>query len=124
MQQRTTNAASTSEATTPAMAPAIMPIFLPLGPEPFDDPDEPDEPDAEAPPAAEPPDDEELFEDPEPPEVVLTVVTELEKLMLGVLVVELEPYTYEVVPEGGDVGSAHSTVTDSMRAWKRPPMAT
>ena len=45
------------------------------------------------------------------------VVIALEKLMLGVFVLELDPYTYDVVPDGGDVGSAHTTVTDSIRAW-------
>jgi len=74
------------------MAPARIPIFLLLNPDP-DEPDEPsdeppaDEPDAE-PPAAEP------FEEPpgEPLELLRsTVVLELEKLMLGVLLDELEP---------------------------------
>jgi len=99
------------------MLPAMMPIFSVLNPDPPDDPDEePADPAAEA-PACEPPDEEELFEDPDPPEVELTVVIALEKLMLGVFVVELDPYTYDVVPEGGGVGSAHTTVTDSIRAW-------
>lgn len=73
------------------MAPARIPIFLPLSPDPdeLDDPSS-DEPPAEAaePPAAEP------FEEPpgDPLELLRsTVVLELEKLMLGVLLDELEP---------------------------------
>jgi len=103
----------------PTMLPAMMPIVLLLNPDPPDDPDDPDEPSSDE---GEPP---VLPEDPleDPFEVVLTVVVKLEKLMLGVSVVELEPYMYDVVPDGGDEGSAHTTLTDSMRAWKWPPAA-
>jgi len=98
----------------------MIPIFLPLSPELDDPSDEPpcEEADAE-PPAAEEP-----FEDPpeDPDELLIsTIVDELEKLMLGVSVVELEPYTYEVVPEDGE--SAHTMETDWIKAWKCPPAA-
>jgi len=107
------------------MLPAMIPIFSPLNPDPPDDPDE--EPSNDEGEPLVPPEDPlaDPLEDPleDPFEVVLTTVVELEKLMLGVFVVELEPYMYDVVPEGGDEGSAHTTVTDSTRAWKWPPAA-
>ena len=112
--KRTINAPKIRAARPPTMLPAMMPICLPLNP---DDDDPSDDPDDEAPrdvPA--PP--EELLEDP-PPVTFSMIVVALENVMLGVLVVVLEPYTYDVVFEGADEISAHTTVTDSMRAWKR-----
>jgi hypothetical protein len=103
------NAPTIRATTLPTMAPAMMPIFLALKPEldPFEAPD------------GEPPSDEprepgeplrELLEEVFPVAFWI-VVGALEYEMLGPLVV-LEPYTYEVVPEGGE--SAHTTETDWM----------
>lgn len=94
------------------MLPAMMPTVLPVS-----HGADPDDPDVLSSDEAEP---LVLLEDPleDRFEVVPTIVVNFEKLMLGVLVVELEPYMYDVVPDGGDEGSAHTTLTDSTRAWK------
>jgi len=97
------------------MPPAMKPIFLPVMPDPEDPSDDPD-----AEPPSDEPEPEEPDEDPldDPPEVVVfwRIVVELVKEMPGVLELELEPYTYPVVPEGADERSEHTTETDSTRA--------